>query len=555
MDNHTVALADFADEADSDFDEDGFEELVVTSYGSAGDGTELKIIDFQDGGNVNISAHGLTELDTDNETARVFGTLAAAEENGTFYISGVAKTGVLSGTLEKVFVYTLDTDPVDVTYVWQTPWMNGRDFCSNLSGPAIGDLDGNSDLEVVYTLNGENVMRGSGPTYEGVTCGWDLGDGSMEFQSTNIPYNPVIGGGAHIRSQPVTGLTTTLGSGEMAIFSGFSSYLCGHDPQSGSSMLEGFPSWTRDASFAVPAVCDLDGDGFSEVLYIDYSGHATLFDWEGYYTTDGWHMYQDNPLRNGFYNTSSDRGYGLDISVSENSCILSSGSRGGNCVVAEIEITGVTSQAVPAIMSAFVSAATRQSAPVLSTRSSFVNSRVSSPSEFSDLIIESDISELAEPVICCRTVEVVAFNGGRSIGSVRVPLEEGFHQVEIPLQSQRYSERSITVIADPFNEYLETDETNNSSTAASISVATDTPEVFISSPAETIKLSINLPLALSDGVEIRVYSIDGRIVGNLKTEELHTGMTTLLPCEEGSRLPAGMYTVCVTGLGEEEFVR
>ncbi|MEA3265894.1 MAG: C25 family cysteine peptidase, partial [Candidatus Fermentibacteria bacterium] len=215
-----------------DFDEDGFEELIVTSYGTAGVGTELKIIDFQIGGNVVVSTHGLPELDTGHETARVFGTLAAAEENGTFYIAGVAKTNVNQGTIDKVFVYSLDTDPVDVTLVWQTPWKSGQDFFGNLSGPAIGDLDGNSDLEIVYTLNGENAMRETGSTYEGVTYGWDLGDGSMEFQSTNIPYNPVIGGGSLIRSQPVTGLTTMQGSGEMAIFSGFSSYLCGHDPQS-----------------------------------------------------------------------------------------------------------------------------------------------------------------------------------------------------------------------------------------------------------------------------------------------------------------------------------
>ncbi len=538
-----------------DFDEDGFEELIVTSYGSAGAGTELKIIDFQTGGHAVVSTHGLPELDTQNETARVFGTLAAAEENGAFYISGVAKTDVLSGSIEKVFVYALDSDPVDVTLVWQTPWMNGWDFCGNLSGPSIGDLDGNSDLEVVYTLNGENVMRSSGPTYEGVTYGWDLGDGSIEFQSTNILYNPVIGGGSHIRSQPVTGLTTTQGSGEMTIFSGFSSYLCGHDPQSGSSMLEGFPSWTRDASFAAPAVCDLDGDGLAEVLYIDYSGHATLFDWDGFYTTDGWHMYQDNPLRNGFYNTPTGRGDGLDISVSESFCAASSGSRSGNCVFVEIEITGAIPKVAPTIMSAPVAETARHSAPVSSMGFSSVNSRVPGPSGFSDLIIEPDVSLLAEPVIRCRTVEVVAFNGDRPISSVRVPLEEGFNQVEIPLQSQRNCERSITVIADPFNEYLETNETNNSSTATSVSVTSGISEVFIPSPAETIELSINLASTLSDGVEIRIYSIDGRLVGNVKTEELHTGNSTLFPCGGGDRLPAGMYTVCVSGFGEEEFVR
>ncbi|MEA3266621.1 MAG: T9SS type A sorting domain-containing protein, partial [Candidatus Fermentibacteria bacterium] len=258
--------------------------------------------------------------------------------------------------------------------------------------------------------------------------------------------------------------------------------------------------------------------------------------------------------RNGFYNTPADRGDGLDISVSESSCIASLG-RSNNCVAVEIEITGVTYQITPAIMSVPVEETARQFAPVSGAGFSSVNTRVSSPPDFSSQIIQPDISELTEPVIYCRTVEVIVFNGGRPVGSVRVPLEEGFHQVEIPLQSQRYSERSITVIADPFNEYLETDETNNSSTVTGSFITSGISEVFIPSPAETIKLSINLTSALPEGVSVRVYSIDGRLVGSLESEELHAGNITLLPCEEEGRLPAGMYTVCVTGFGEEEFVR
>ena len=129
--------------------------------------------------------------------------------------------------------------------------------------------------------------------------------------------------------------------------------------------------------------------------------------------------------------------------------------------------------------------------------------------------------------------------------------------MEIPLISRCSLEGDITVVADPFNEYLEVDETNNVSSAKDISIASDVTGVFIPNPAEVIELSVNLSSNLPEGIKIRVYSIDGRLVNNIETEELHSGNTSLLISDvDGTdRLPAGMYTVCIDGFDGGEIVR
>ncbi len=538
-----------------DFDNDGFEELIVTTYGSAGIGTALIIADFKTDGNVIISKHDLPELDTEGEIARTFGTLAAAEENGTYYIAGSAKSNVFCSTLKRVFVYRLDSDPAGVTFLWKTHWMNGNDSYGNMPGPAIGDLDGDSDLEVIYTLNDGEYYK------EGAIHGWDLSNGTSEFQSANIPFNPITGeGGAYIKSQPVVGLTTSQGSTEMVVFAGFSTLCCGFDPGAGSSILEGFPAWTRDGSWAAPALCDLDSDGSAEVLYIDYSGYAMLFDWyEGSYTNNGWHMYQDNPFRNGFYNTGNRSG-DLDISISGNPYITTRSDAQGFRLLAEVEITGCCDVPASEIPSASISASVPDPERTISSPDNGLSSSASSitlsetrNNQFDHSCFSTDI----EPVANSRTLEIAAFCGNRQIGSTKIRLENGSHMVPIQLISRIHLNGDITVIADPFNTYRETDETNNIS-LAEISVITGiSPGVVIPSPAETIELTVTLPLPLPDGVRIRVYSIDGRLVTSLDTEELYSGTTSIL-LSNGSgidRLPTGMYTVCVDGLDSGTMIR
>ncbi len=82
----------------ADYDEDGFDELITTSYSGGEPGTDMVLVDFEAGGVVQVTEHDLYELNTEGYLARVFGTLAVAEENGTFYIAGVANLNPSAAT-------------------------------------------------------------------------------------------------------------------------------------------------------------------------------------------------------------------------------------------------------------------------------------------------------------------------------------------------------------------------------------------------------------------------------------------------------------------------
>jgi hypothetical protein len=511
-----------------DFDQDGYQELVLTVFGSSGVGTALLIADFISGGNVSVSRHNLPELDTSGELGRTFGTIAAAEQNGTFYISGAAKVDAMSGVVKKVYVYSLQSDPsVNVSLVWQTDWLTGVDSYGNMPGPSFGNIDSDPSLEVLYSLNGGLFNT------EGIVTGWDLITGSVDFQSNTIPFNPIMGGGgASVKSQPVTGLSSLPGSGEHAIISCFSSLFCVHDPRTSTSMVSGFPSETREDAFAAPAVCDLDGNGAAEILFIDYSGYATLFDWQhGSYTPDGWHMYQDNPLRNGFYNTgnASDR---LDIRVCGQPAV-STQSRcrnTGSTVVADIEV--------------------RNSGVLPEQMVSCVFSEPTALCTDAQNCSVREILNTVQPCLSGNHVEVAAFVNGISSGSTLLSLEDGTHTVEIALDVKIPENCTVSVVADPSNVFDESDETNNTARTEAVLLPETVPLMLIPTPARQLELTVQLPEPLSDGIEITVYALDGRVVVRKTTEALCEGTTNILLNSCGNRpLPSGVYTVRVEGTG------
>jgi len=248
-----------------DFDNDNFEELLVTNYGN---GTNIIIADFGLNGSVSLSNHELSELNTGGYLARAFGTLAVAEQNNNFYLAGAAKPDGSSSDLKKIFTYLLTADPeVSLSLQWQSDWLKGIEHYGNMPGPAIGNISNdNDDLEVVYTVNGGIYST------EGIVRAWNIQDGESVFFSDPIPFNPILGGGgASIKSQPTIAITTQSGSNAMTIFTGFSSGLSGFDPENGESSISGFPVHTRDAAWAAPVLCDLDNNTVPEILYIDAS--------------------------------------------------------------------------------------------------------------------------------------------------------------------------------------------------------------------------------------------------------------------------------------------
>ena len=529
-----------------DFDGDGCEEILLTEDGEAGVGTSVKIVDFDTFGNVTITDHPLDELYA-HDITHAYSTLAVAEENGTYYLAGIAKDDVLVNSAQKLaFVYSISTGPVSLTHVWDSnEWLSGKDFYDRLTGPSIGDIDGDSDLEVLYVLNGESGQGEDDD--EGVLYAWDLTDGSIDYCSDPMQFNPIVGGGgAHVKSQPVIGLTTAQGSQDRCVFTGFASNCYGYDLSNTTGVMAGFPSWTRDEAFPSPMLCDLDGDGIGEILYIDYSGYASLFDWDGYYTEDGWHMYQDNPHRNGFYNYDGiDRGSGVDIRIVD---AFLSAEQSRECsnqqLLVEIEIDGYPD--------AIEDIATIQDEPepisIVQTEDSRAASHAVAEGAC-EQIVSSSISSIAsssqrQPVdvagIPAGVVDLAVFDGDHRIGTAEIPLISGSHTVEIPLASRINSVGDLRVVADPFNEIDEMDETNNISVVETASFSNGAlQEMFIPSPARSIQLSLNLATPITNTVSVKVYSLDGRLVCSSEFDNVQSGTSNLsIGAEE--ELPTGI---------------
>ncbi|OPL19840.1 MAG: hypothetical protein AVO35_02380 [Candidatus Aegiribacteria sp. MLS_C] len=485
-----------------DFDCDGLEELIVTSIGT-GAGTALTVVDFEHDEPAVIARRNLYELDTGGEYARVFGTIASAEQDGEFYLAGIASTVDPCGTEKKAFVYQLDGGPGRMTLAWSTDWLPGSDFWGNIPGPALGDPDGDSDLDLLYMLNDGLFLK------EGLLYAWDLATGETSFVSDTIQFNPILEEGGHyVRSQPVSGLLSASGAPGMPVFSCYSSLLCGFSPSTGSSMIDGFPAWSRDAGWSAPALCDLDGNGVPEVLHVDYSGLATLYSLDEFlYDDRGWHMYQDNALRSGFYNSIPfDPGLELHLGSVRRAEDTSTFGDGCPLMIAEVEITG----------SGGIRSAGEE--------------RVSRPVEVR--VLESD---------------------GTPCGSAFLDLRDGLFTVAIPLDRGIPFDEPLTVVLDPDDRYGELDESGNRTVAGQAVTVPAEGACSVRSVSGCIFLSLELPSRVPGGLEALVYSMDGRLTAALETGGLEAGHS-IIPLDTG-HLPSGIYGVLVRGMpsGDRRF--
>jgi len=513
-----------------DFDQDGFQELVLTVMGSGGAGSALMLVDFQPDGNAVITSHNLHELDASGKLARIFGTVAAASQNDSYYVAGVAKEDAMSGTFKKIWVVNIQSDPeVSVSVLWQTDWLAGLDSYGNMPGPSIGNVDGDPELEVLYVLNDGQYDA------EGYLGAWDLADGSVDFHSNSIPFNPILaGGGSSIRSQPVSGAATLQGSTDMSVFCGFSSSCSGFHPYTSTAIIDGFPAGTRDGAWAAPSICDLDGNGVAEVLYIDYSGYAALYNWQqGSYLAEGWHMYQDNPHRSGYYNTNTHRD-ALDISIWGLPATMDFNNSNDHSITVEIAVIGSDREAcdfsnLEPLNCEVFPGSSNQILPAPRADHTHFNTSV----------------ELLQRQ---RTFEVAVFSAGRRLGTTAAVLMDGVYTVEIPVGARASQADNLTVVVDPYNEYQESDEANNIASVEETLVQGTELQVVIPTPANSIQIAVQLPEPDPLGLNITVYSIDGRMVINHHTESLQSGTTNLqLNRESVQALPAGMYTVCIEG--------
>ena len=505
-----------------DFDNDNFEELLITNYGS---GTDIIIADFEAGGTVSLSTFELPELNTEGYWARAFGTIAVAEQNSNFYLAGVAKPESQSSNLKKIFVYLLTADPEpNLSLQWQSDWLTGIENFGNMPGPAIGNINNDSDLEVLYTLNGGTYNT------EGILQGWNLQNGDIVFLSDTIPFNPILGGGgAGIKSQPSIALTTQSNSDAMTVFTGFSSGLSGFDPVTDESSINGFPVYTRDGALATPLLCDLDNNTIPEVLYVDASGYAALFNYQdAIYTSEGWHMYQDNPRRTGFYNTTtgSDK---IDIYLKQLFVTAP------NLLTAEIEILNSGLSSFPTAQNSIQIIEEEETTTIPISLNERGSTRIPS--------IQSINSNLLN-----LTVKIALFNEQRLLFSELINVFDGPQTIELEIPSDFINAGNLTLVVDPFNDLDEQNERNNTLAVSNFLHLNNThlQSITIPTPSDKLSIEIFLSEALPSGLSVLVYSLGGRIVEQVLTDELFAGTTNLFLAPQ-KQLPNGIYTVTISG--------
>ena len=511
----------FAPPAAADFDGDGLEEILLTSFATDPSGTQILVLDIEEDGSVEAITRDLDELNTGGYTARAFGTLAAAMGDGVLYLAGAAKPQSFCSDYKKVFLCTVTPgETISIDLAWQTDWVRGEDFYGNMTGPSLGNVDPDSGLEVLYMLNGGQF------TSEGVLTAWNIEDGTVAWEGPLVPFNPIAsGGGAAIKSQAVTGLAQS-GSGPSAVMTGFSTLCAGTDPQLAGGSVPGFPAYSRDASWASPLVCDLDGDGAAEVLHMDNSGRAVLFDLPQYDFAPGeWSMYQANPRRTGFL-ADPDRESAAELDIRlRPSDAAPLGTTGRPALTAVVEVT-------PCAAGAALEFAPKPGPPVAALPSWPVGT-----------------ARLAEGPE--ERIEVIAYRDDVLLGMTAVPLRRGRTPVSIPIPD-RTSSGEVLLVADPDNRIAEADETNNGLRVTSPAVVGDA--LTIPSPAARLTATIALESPRGDGVRVKVYSTDGRLVRRLETGPLPSG-TTSIDLEGADGLPCGMYVIRVEGYSPETVCR
>ena len=536
-----------------DYDGDGYDELFVTDLVDGK--SQIHIIDFAN----SSFTESLIDLSVElGDDARVFSSLAAVEWNGNFYIAGVANKWVdgtpstIDHSKKKVFVYNLTENQMEW---WHHDWPHGWDYYGNMGCPSVGQFDTDNEPEIAYTLDG--------------MCGWNLLSGNSypepvwQENAGEMDYNHHaeyggVGYTYRIRSATVIGGTTVLGSDIQVPFTGFSTLNYGHDPQDDMNVLPGFPTWSEDACFAAPLIVDVDNDGHMECLTADMSGLLTLFEWEGYSTlSGGWPMYQHDPWRTGYYNKPISDGGKLDfnlLSVEEVTPERRFDENASMTILAEVEVTG---SGIPAPPIADVRAS---SVPITSThRAIWVDNN---PSIESVRTTEVEVEQIRQHVVDTiesnyEIVKIALFNGNKELSSSEFPLYDGTHLIELAVPSgEKLNFDDLVVRVDPDNKYPETTEDNNAKPTGNLVVSTPSiiTRVYMQSPCESIVLNLDLMEAVTGVISISAYSIDGRLVGEKELTELDSGFSAvelLTP----DILPAGLYTVVIKGINEEELIR
>jgi len=223
-----------------------------------------------------ISSPAVGDLDGDGEPEIVIATMG-----GKLFVYGV------DGSVRPGFPVEMDWD-----HITALPLDEDNDLDYGFFGsPALGDLDGDGDLEIVAPGMDQYVYvwHHDGSELSGwpVLCQFE--GGSSGLQGDRIVSSPAIGdldGDGH--------LEVVVGSNESINVSYAPLYALHHDGNDhpGGAYVDGFPTtmpgfysetlpFVGEGSPASPALSDLDGDGTLEIF------SSAMTDWGSLYNHDG----------------------------------------------------------------------------------------------------------------------------------------------------------------------------------------------------------------------------------------------------------------------------
>lgn|GEM_PF-6372189 len=519
----------FAEPIAVDFDDDGYDELIVTQ--TSNNYSALHIVDFNSNG-FSESDIQLTELGPDY---MVYSTLAAVEYNGEIYIVGVAR---YTENWKKFFVYKITSPNAGMIWYSSSP-LSGTDSNGNMGGPAIGYADTGEVPDIFYALGNSMTT-------------WQLLSGQPISSSDDMSINKHGEVYSATKSATIAAGTTSRDALETVPFVGFSTKFYGHDPLDDMNVLLGFPTWTETASWTAPAVGDVDNDGLFEVLTSNGSGELTLYEWDGYATANCWPMYQHDTHRTGFFNSGRSLN-GFDIELQETEVTRVSG-RSPQSISLTVRVTGCSQVQTNQHIEETHLIGNLPDRSVLQCR----NDEFESDNQ-SALRGENSISETRpslETPVSDHEITIAAFCRGEVIARGSVPLIDGQYRITLPVEESCLA--GITVVTDPENRFIEMDETNNTQIVdfSSFGSASDF-SITLQSPSANICAAVVLPEGSSMGMTFSVYSLDGRLQSRVQTEALPAGthMIDLFHGAESTDIPSGVYLVHIEGAGIETLVR
>ncbi len=276
------------------------------------------------------------------------------------------------------------------------------------------------------------------------------------------------------------------------------------------------------------------------MIFGDDSGVLYALDMNLSPSSADWPMLQHDLQRTGYFNFTArgGRDTSLDFQIvdvsSETASVLSQGNR---AVTVEVAITG--------------SGQTDCSAERAPVPESNMNAPVTvEPSNTSARIQNSNSSSVH--VSAEDYVSVALFSGSRIVSMKRIPLIDGHSSVVLSLSEDDLN-GEVTVAVDPFGEYQEADESNNTHTMACAGTC-PIEEISIESASDCIRISIPAGVLSHEDAEAMLFSIDGRLVSSCRAEiSSGEGYSLNLSNSDGS-LPFGCYVILLND-GEDLILR